>query len=437
MAANNLEKLTNLWKWVELGEISEVVSKGTTPTTLGFSFAEAGIPFLRAEDISGGAIDPHSVAFHIDLKTHNSALARSHLEPGDLLITIAGSLGRVGYIPNDAPPLNCNQAVAFIRLRPELVDVKFACFACQHKGVTNSLVDLKKVGTIGNLNLQQIREFRIPLPPLPEQKRIATILEKADRLRRQRRYALELSKTYLQSVFLEMFGDPVTNPMKWDLAELSDVCDEIYRYPTFYGFQYAKRGTPVARIGNILSDGHLSPDLSDYVFIDPDISKRFPRTILELQDILMAVRGDGSTVSRIGIVNSSNLVGANISPNLLLFRAKRGVMNPVYLFHLMISDGGQKLLEMYITRTAKKTITAQDIKQIRIPIPSKSIQEKFAQIVQKFEQLRVQQREAERQAEHLFQTLLHQAFEGEVGFGTGIVHDEVVEDDAQALFGWC
>lgn len=162
MTVNNLEKPTNLWKWVELGEISEVVSKGTTPTTIGFSFAEAGIPFLRAEDISGGAIDPHSVAFYIDPKTHNSALARSHLKPGDLLITIAGSLGRVGYVPDDAPLLNCNQAVAFIRLRPDLVDVKFACFACQHKGVTSSLIDLKKVGTIGNLNLQQIREFRIP-----------------------------------------------------------------------------------------------------------------------------------------------------------------------------------------------------------------------------------------------------------------------------------
>jgi type I restriction enzyme S subunit len=65
--------------------------------------------------------------------------------------------------------------------------------------------------------------YRLPLPPLPEQKRIAAILEKADRLRRQRRYALELSNTYLQSVFLEMFGDPATNPMGWNRVSISEL----------------------------------------------------------------------------------------------------------------------------------------------------------------------------------------------------------------------
>src|SRR6266705_1428551 len=178
MKTDELWKLPNTWRWVELGEISEVVSKGTTPTTVGYSFTKTGIPFLRAEDVFGGAVDPISIAFYIDLQTHNSVLSRSRLKPGDLLITIADTLGRVGYIPKNAPSLNCNQAVAFARLLPNIADVKFACFACQYKGLINSLVDLKKVGTIGNLNLQQIQQFRIPLPPYPEQKRIATILEK-------------------------------------------------------------------------------------------------------------------------------------------------------------------------------------------------------------------------------------------------------------------
>jgi hypothetical protein len=64
-------------------------------------------------------------------------------------------------------------------------------------------------------------------------------------------------------------------------------------------------------------------------------------------------------------------------------------------------------------------------------MPRKSLQEKFAEIVQKFERLRAQQREAERQAEHLFQTLLHQAFQGNVGLGSGVVQDEDVEDSVQ------
>ena len=59
----------------------------------------------------------------------------------------------------------------------------------------------------------------IPLPPLPEQQRIAAILERADRLRRLRRYALELSEGYLQAVFVEMFGDPVRNPKGWKIGQ--------------------------------------------------------------------------------------------------------------------------------------------------------------------------------------------------------------------------
>ncbi len=265
-----------------------------------------------------------------------------------------------------------------------------------------------------SISLEAIAAVQLDLPLPREQKRIATILDKVDRLRRLRRYALEVSDSYLRSVFVEMFGDPATNARGWEVSELRDVCTEIYRYPTFYGFTYQPTGTPVARIGNITSTGFLNPDLSEYVRIDPEISNKYPRTILEMDDIVMAVRGDGSTVSRIGRVNSKNLVGANISPNLLRFKANADVVDPLYLFHLLISNRGQELLERHISRTAKKTITAEDIKAIRIPVPCPKSQETFARIVRKFERLRSQQSEATRQAEHLFQTLLHKAFRGEL-----------------------
>jgi type I restriction enzyme S subunit len=128
----------------------------------------------------------------------------------------------------------------------------------------------------------------------------------------------------------------------------------------------------------------------------------------------MAVRGDGSTATRIGLVDSDNLIGANISPNLLRFKAKSRIMHPLFLYHFLVSEGGQHLLDRYVTRTAKKTITAQDIKEIRVPIPAYSLQEVFVQIAQQHEQTRRQQTESARQSAHLFQTLLHRAFQGEL-----------------------
>lgn len=196
------------WRWVRLGDMSEVISKGTTPTTLGYGFTTSGIPFLRAEDVNGGAVDVTQVAYHISNETHET-LSRSQLRSGDLLITIAGTLGRVGYVPNDSPPLNCNQAVAFARLNPKTVDVEYACFACQSQQVLRSLTDLRAGGIIQNLNLQQVQSLLIPLPPLPEQKRIASILKEQITVVEQARAAAEaqlkaakvLPIAYLRAVF--------------------------------------------------------------------------------------------------------------------------------------------------------------------------------------------------------------------------------------------
>lgn len=381
---------------------------------------------MRAEDISGGAIDSHSVAFHIDPKTHNSALARSNLKPGDLLITIAGSLGRVGYVPNDAPPLNCNQAVSFIRLRPDLVDVKFACFACQHKKVTSSLVDLKKVGTIGNLNLQQIREFRIPLPPLTEQKRIAAILEKADHLRRQRHYALELSNTYLQSVFLEMFGDLTVNPNQWQIGQLFQLCTKIVDCPHATPI-YSSNQTAYACIrSSDIQNGFLDWSTTKYISRS-EFEKRIRVTVPMPKDVVYCREG-----ARFG--NAAMIpVGKQVclGQRTMLFRADPNAATPEFIWAFLESESTRKQAIRLAGGSASPHLNVGDIKEFVTIIPPLPLQQKFAQIVKKFERLRTQQREAERQAEHLFQTLLHQAFEGNVGLGSGIGQGNVVEDGVQ------
>jgi len=182
------------WKCVKLGDISNIISKGTTPTSLGYSFTSEGVPFLRAEDVVGGQINPTTTKFYISTET-NDALSRSKLHPGDFLITIAGTLGRVGYIPLNAPIMNCNQAVAFVRLKSEYAYPEFLCYVCSAPNTMAPLLKQKAGGAIQNLNLQQISALQLPLPPLPEQKRISAILNEqiteADKLRKATEYQLK------------------------------------------------------------------------------------------------------------------------------------------------------------------------------------------------------------------------------------------------------
>src|SRR5687767_4557206 len=105
------------WREVRLREVATLITKGTTPTTMGMPFVPAGVNYIKAESVTDdGAIDRSKFAF-IDLTTH-AALRRSQIEAGDLLMSIAGVyLGKVAVVPPDVVPANTNQAVAIIRLR--------------------------------------------------------------------------------------------------------------------------------------------------------------------------------------------------------------------------------------------------------------------------------------------------------------------------------
>jgi type I restriction enzyme S subunit len=256
--------------------------------------------------------------------------------------------------------------------------------------------------------------IQVPLPPLAEQERIVGLLDEADELRKLRAKSERYSESLIPAILHEMFGDPNENPNGWGVAELGALCSTMYRYPTFYGFEYVGHGVPVARIGNITDQGILDPDLSRYVFISPEVSSKFPRTILEPFDIVMAVRGDGSTGKRIGLVTSNNLVGANISPNLLRFKTDSRVLNPLYLFHLMVSNQGQALIAKCITRTAKKTITARDIAAIVLPVPPIKRQCEFAERAKAVGELQSKQAGSHGRLDDLFQSMLNRAFSGEL-----------------------
>ena len=327
------EKPSN-WKRIALGEVSEVVSKGTTPTTLGYEFCSVGIPFLRAEDVNEGAVNPKEVAFHISSKTHE-LLSRSQLQPGDLLITIAGTLGRVGYVPSNAPALNCNQAVAFARLKPNLIDIKFASLICQSPDVMAPLLELKKVGTIGNLNLEQVRGLEIPLPPLAEQKRIAAILDKAAWLRRQRLYALELSKAFLQAVFLKMFGDPLTNPKGWKMEALGNLlCIPAHIGTTIPAQESGKQ--LCVRVGEV-GEWYVDLDACKYVSLSGRELQRFS---LLLGDIVLArAIGSESHLGKLSILGNCSMPVV-FDSHLMRLRPKDTVLSGLFFAQWLRTNGG-------------------------------------------------------------------------------------------------
>lgn len=386
---------------VQLNELSEVITKGTTPTTLGFDFVSEGIGFLRVQNISGGDVNFEQDTLFIDDKTH-LALGRSQIKAGDVLVSIAGTIGRAGVVPENAPPLNCNQAVAIVRTndqvhRPYLrhwLESSEAQF--QMRGATVT-------GTISNLSLAQLGNLQIPLPPLDEQRRIAAILDKADAIRRKRQESIRLTEEFLRSTFLEMFGDPVTNPKGWEVRQFSDVGSldrgaskhRPRNAPELLGGPY-----PLIQTGDVAnSDGYIRSYKSTYSEIGLKQSKMWPAGTL---CITIA-----ANIAKTGILTfdacfPDSVVG--FSPN-----AQTTTEYVQYWLGFL-----QKILEDTAPESAQKNINLEILRNLDIPLPPIDLQRQFSTQLTNVQEMKAKQTAGVVSVDTLFNSLTHRAFRGEL-----------------------
>jgi type I restriction enzyme, S subunit len=393
---------------IELGKSVELVTKGTTPTSLGENFTESGIKFLRAQNVVDGKVLIDDDILFIDNETHNSKLKRSHILKGDVLLTIAGTIGRTAIVEIDEE-LNCNQAVAIIRLGNSEIHPNFLCHFFASSNAQSQFTMGKVTATIPNLSLSQIKKLKIPLPPLDQQKKIATILDTADAYRQKTKALIEKYDELTQSLFLDMFGDPVTNPKGWEEMKLGNICgvgsskrvfvDELVEDGIpFY------RGTEVGKLGEGKS---IIPKL----FITKEHYERLKehRGIPKKGDLLMpSICPDG----RIWVVDDDKEFYFK-DGRVLWVEVDSRKINSIYLrYHMKGSFFANYNNIASGTTFAELKIVA--LKKMNIFYPDIALQNQFAEKVQAIESQKAQAQASLAQAEDLFNSLLQRAFKGEL-----------------------
>ena len=165
------------WVWVRLGAFAETISKGTTPKGGSAAYVDEGVNFLRVENLTSDGYISHSKITHITEEMHENYLKRSILKANDLLISIAGSLGKSAIVRECDLPINTNQAIAFVRLFADKIDVNYIRNTIESPLINSVLTKQTKVTSIPNLTLEIIKDCPIPLPPLSEQQRIVKRIE--------------------------------------------------------------------------------------------------------------------------------------------------------------------------------------------------------------------------------------------------------------------
>ena len=364
--------------------------------------SEGDYPFAKVGDISRCGRSDSSVLSTADHYVDQSDVEklRAKLVPtGSVLFAKIGEAIRQNHrVVAGCPMLIDNNAMAAIP--SEKVDGRFL----YHYLKTVDFYALAPATTVPALRKSELERLKVPLPPLPEQRRIAAILDQADTLRTQRRAALAQLDSLTQSLFLDMFGDPVTNPKGWPMHPFSQVCDTRLGKMLDAKQQTGDNTCRYLRNANVQ---WFRIDLFDLLEMDFDADAR-ETFRLEPGDLLICEGGEPGRAA----IWRGELEDVYYQKALHRGRPKAGVANPEYLVWLLWFLSKRGGLGDHVTAATIAHLTSEKLKAMAIPLPPLPLQQTFATRVQAIEALKAQHRAALAEQDALFASLQQRAFAG-------------------------
>ncbi|GMV27628.1 MAG: hypothetical protein AMXMBFR58_36590 [Phycisphaerae bacterium] len=402
------------WRMVRLGEIlAEGPTNGWSPK----SDADAnGTWSLRLSATTSGRLEisPRTTR-RLDERLPPDS--KYWLRAGDLLVQRSNTSELVGVAalfdgPSDAYVYP--DTIMRLRMQPQ-ADARWV-WRCLNSPVIRKRVRNLAAGTAGNMpkiNGEKLRALEVPLPPLPEQRRIADILDKADAVRRKRAEAIGLVDDLTKAVFLEMFGDPVTNPTGWPVVTLGSQLEEL-RYGTSEKCSESRRPGEIGvlRIPNVVGELISLDDLKFAALDEAEVDR-----LKLVNDDLLFVRSNGNPeyIARCAVVDEP-AVGYAFASYLIRARFKRDstlrapfardvVSFPTYRRHLV---------QQARTTAGNYNINTQGLSSLRLIVPPLTLQDEYVASHKALAGLHRKEVAGQGEAESLFDSLVHRAFRGEL-----------------------
>lgn len=351
-----------------------------------------GMPLIRIRDILSGETETHYCG------EYSSEYV---IDNGDLLVGMDGEFN-LGVWSGGTALLN--QRVCKILPKEDKVCRNYLKHLLPRE--LKKIEDETPFVTVKHLSTKKLYEITFLLPPLAEQKRIATILDKADAVRQKRQQAIDLLDDLLRSTFLDMFGDPVSNSKGWEMQPMGDVAESV-TYGTSEKAEVLPEGVPVLRMGNLTNDGRI--DLSDLKYLKAS-SLSQGKYLLEDGDLLFNRTNSRELVGKTAVwVNKMEMAYAGY---LIRVRFKKSV-SPHYIAAALNSSQGKAMLyAMAKPAVNMSNISASDFKRIRLSIPPVSLQKEYEKVVKKTQKQRQSLQTFKDEADVLFGALVQQAFNG-------------------------
>jgi type I restriction enzyme, S subunit len=363
-----------------------------------------GIPVLGIENVLPNQFEMGARRFISSTKFKE--LADYAIRPGDILVTTMGTIGRAAVVPKDVPTAIIDSHLFRMRVDARRVLPRYLAYALNSNDLTRQLAKKSRGAIMDGLNTTILKECLLRVPSLRHQELVLSKLDAATQLSRKHRFALGISEGLLGAAFLEMFASGATPRIP--LVELAAPGRNTFVNGPFGSdlltSELVQTGTPVIYIRDISQGKYIR--VSNACVTQEKATALTPFAV-EPGDVLVAKVGDPPGIA--AVYPDGEPVGV-VTQDVIRIRPNRSAVLPEYLAALFNSSVGRHLLKPIVVQGTRERFGLTPFKQLRIPIPKFDMQVAFSRRAQAVESLVRTAAEALRQAEHLFQTLLHEAF---------------------------
>lgn len=402
-------------KWGEV-LVPEVLFFQEGPGVRNTQFRESGVKLLNVGNINNGTINLSSTKTHLSEEEAYGKYSHFLVDEGDLLIASSGIIvenfhNKIAFASSEHLPLCLNTStMRFKPLNKEDLYILFFKYFLQSDGFKSQLVKLITGSAQLNFGPSHIKKIKIPLPPLPQQQKIAAILDAADAVRQNDKVLVAKYDELTQALFLDMFGDPVSNPKGWVLVSLS----QYGSFKNGLNFNKNESGISLKYLG--VGDFKSKSRIDDIENLSNIELNSLPNTGYLLKDgdlVFVRSNGNKALVGRCIEVYPKE-TKLTFSGFCIRYRVTSSLIKPTYLAQLFRNKSFKTLMLQSGQGANIQNINQQILSGIDVPLPPIELQNQFVERISLIEEQKTIAQASLLKSEELFNSLLQKAFKGEL-----------------------
>lgn len=387
------------WEIKKLGEVCDILNGYAFKSE---KYTSEGVRVLRITNVQKGYVVDDDPKFYP--KDEMANLQQYVLKENDLLMSLTGNVGRVGLLQNEMLPAALNQRVACLRIKNEQLYINYLFHFLNSGKFENDAIFSASGIAQKNMSTEWLKKYTIPVPPREEQERIVAELDCLSGVIEKKREQLRELDALAQSIFYQMFGDPITNEKGWEVSTLENVCSSIVRGPFGSALKkeyFVEQSNTTYKVYEQKHAIQKDSSIGTY-YISADMFETLSRFEIKEGDIIMSCSGTIGEFYEIPI------------------GAEKGIMNQALLKYTL-NKNIHKIYFLYVMERVKENFekkgsglqnigSVKTIKSTDISLPPLTLQQEFADKIALIEKQQELIKKSIAQTEELFNSRMSYYF---------------------------